>query len=75
MRNEEALNRAEEERNTLHTMKRRKANCIGHILCRNCLLNRKRVGIEVTVRLGRRRKQLLDDLKETSDIGSGRRKH
>jgi hypothetical protein len=39
VRNEEALNRVEEERNTLHTMKRRKANFIGHILCRNCLLN------------------------------------
>jgi hypothetical protein len=27
-----------EERNTLHTIKRRNANCIGHILFRNCLL-------------------------------------
>ena len=22
----------------IHTMKRRETNCIGHILCRNCLL-------------------------------------
>ena len=27
-----------EERNFLHTIKRRKANWIGHNLCRNCLL-------------------------------------
>jgi hypothetical protein len=25
-------------RNILHTVKRRKANWIGHVLCRNCLL-------------------------------------
>jgi hypothetical protein len=36
--NEEVLHRIEEERNILHTIKRRKANWIGHILCRNCLL-------------------------------------
>ena len=36
--NEEVLHRVEEERNGLHTIKRRKANWIGHILCRNCLL-------------------------------------
>jgi hypothetical protein len=51
-----------------HTMKRRKANWIGHILRRNCLLKHVIEGriegrIEVTVR-GRRRKQLLDDVKE-----------
>jgi hypothetical protein len=38
VRNEEVLRRAEEKRNILHTMKRRKANWIGHILRRNCLL-------------------------------------
>jgi hypothetical protein len=27
------------DRNTLHTTKRMKANCTGHILRRNCLLN------------------------------------
>jgi hypothetical protein len=49
--------------------KRRKANWIGHILRRNCLLKHVIEGklegrIEMTGRRGRRRKQLLDDLKE-----------
>jgi hypothetical protein len=48
---------------------RRKANWIGHSLCRNCLLKHVIEGklegrIEMTGRRGRRRKQLLDDLKE-----------
>jgi hypothetical protein len=38
VRNEEVLHRVMEERNNLHIIKRRKANWIGHILCRNCLL-------------------------------------
>jgi hypothetical protein len=64
--NEEALYRVKEERNILNTIKSRKANWIGHILRRNCLLKhvieRKLEGrIEM---IGRRRKQLLDDLKE-----------
>jgi hypothetical protein len=55
----------------LQTIKRRKANYICHILRRNCLLKhvieRKREGIiEVTGGRGRRRKQLLDDLKENT---------
>jgi len=37
LRNEEMLHTVMEERNILHTVKRRKANWIGHILCRNCL--------------------------------------
>jgi hypothetical protein len=58
-----------EERNILHTIKRRKANWIGHILRRNCLLKHVIEGtlegrIEMTGRRGRRCKQLLDDLKE-----------
>jgi hypothetical protein len=36
--NEEALHRGKEERNILHAVKRRKANWIGHVLRRNCLL-------------------------------------
>jgi hypothetical protein len=45
----------------------RKANWIGHILCRNCLLKQVIEGkikgqIEVTRRRGRRSKKLLDDL-------------
>jgi hypothetical protein len=39
VRNEEVLHRIKEERNILQTIKRRKANWIGHILRRNCLLN------------------------------------
>jgi hypothetical protein len=66
VRNEEVLHRVKEERNIVHTIKRRKANWIGHILRRNCLLKHVIEGkleerIEMT---GRRRKQLLDDLKE-----------
>jgi hypothetical protein len=38
VRNEEVLQRVELERNIIYTVKRRKANWIGHILCRNCLL-------------------------------------
>ena len=30
--------RVKEERNILKTVKRRKANCIGHIMRRNCLI-------------------------------------
>jgi hypothetical protein len=72
VRNDEVLNRDKEERNILHTVKRRKANWIGHILRRNCLLKHVIEGnIEgrrgVTVRRGRRHKQLLDDLKERED--------
>jgi len=42
---------------------------MGHILCRNCLLQRViegkiKGGINVTGRRGRRRRKLLDDLKE-----------
>ena len=37
MKNEEVLHKVK-ERNTLHTVKRRKANWIGHILRRNGLL-------------------------------------
>jgi heme exporter protein D len=37
-RNEEVLHTVNEERNILHTIKRRKASYIGHILRRNCLL-------------------------------------
>jgi hypothetical protein len=69
VRNEEVLHRVKEERNTVHTIKRRKANWIGDILRRNCLLKQVIEGklegsIEVTGIRGRRRKQLLDDLKE-----------
>ena len=50
-------------------IRKRKANWIGHILRRNCLLQRViegkiKGGTEVTGRRGRRRRKLLDDLKE-----------
>jgi hypothetical protein len=69
VRNEEVLHRVKEERNIVHTIKRWKANWIGHILRRNCLLKHVIEGklegrIEMAGRRGRRRKQLLDDLKE-----------
>ena len=38
VKNEEVLQRDKEERNILHTMKRRKTNLIGYILYTNCLL-------------------------------------
>jgi hypothetical protein len=38
VRREEVLHRVKEERNILRTVKIRKANWIGHILCRSCLL-------------------------------------
>jgi hypothetical protein len=38
VRNEEALHRVREERNILQTVKTMKANWIGHIWRRNCLL-------------------------------------
>jgi hypothetical protein len=68
--NEEVLHRVKEERNILHTIKRRQANWIGHILRRNCLLKHVIEGklegrMEVTGRRGRRRMQLPDDRKET----------
>jgi hypothetical protein len=37
-RNEEVLHGIKEERNILHTIKRRKTGWIGHILRRDCLL-------------------------------------
>jgi len=69
VRNEEVLLRVKEQRNILHEISKRKANWIGHILCRNHLLQQViegkiKGGIEVTGRRGRRRRKLLDDLKE-----------
>jgi hypothetical protein len=49
----------------LHAIKRRGANWIGHTLRRTCLLKHiTEWKIEETRRRERRRKQLLDDLKE-----------
>ena len=53
----------------LHEISKRKANWIGHILSRNCLLKQViegkiKEGIEVTGRRGRRRRKLMDGFKE-----------
>ena len=68
MRNEVLLS-VKEQRNILHEISKRKANWIGYILRRNCLLQRviegkTKGGMEATGRRGRRRRKLLDDIKE-----------
>ena len=65
----EVLLRVKEQRNILHEIGKWKGNWMGHILRRNCLLERVtegkiKGGIEVTGRRGRRRRNLLDELKE-----------
>jgi hypothetical protein len=69
VRNENVLLRVKEQMNILHEICKRKANWIGHILRRNCLLQRITEGkiqgeIEVTGRQGRRGRKQLDDLKK-----------
>ena len=69
VRNEDVLLRVKEQRNILHEIRKRKANWIGYILHRNYLLQQViegkiKGGIEVTERRGRRRRKMLDDLKE-----------
>jgi hypothetical protein len=69
VRNKEVLLRVKEQRNILHEISKLMANWIGHILRRNCLLQRVmegkiKGGIEVTGRGGKRRRKLLDGLKE-----------
>ena len=65
VRNDEVLLRVNGQRNILHEIRKRKANWIGHILRRNCLLKQVIEGkikgeMEETIR----RKKLLDDLKD-----------
>jgi hypothetical protein len=69
VRNEEVVFRVNEQCNILNEIRKRKANWIGHILRRNCLLKhviegKKKGEMVVTRRRGRRRKKLLDDLKD-----------
>jgi hypothetical protein len=69
VRNEEVLLRVKEQKNILHEINKRKANSIGRILRRNCLLQQViegkiKGGIEMTGKRERRRRKLLDDLKE-----------
>ena len=61
-----------EERNILLTIKSRKSNWFGHILRRTSLLihiieGKLEERLEVTRRRGRRRKHILDKLKETRE--------
>ena len=65
MRNEEVLLRVNEQRNILHEIRKRKVNWIGHILRRNCLLKQViKIKIKGEMEVARRRKKLLDDLKD-----------
>jgi hypothetical protein len=69
VKNEDVLLKVKEQRNILHEIRKRKANRIGHILRRNCILQQVTEGkiqgrIEVRERQGRKRTKLLDDFKE-----------
>jgi len=69
VRDEVVLLTAKEQRNILYEISKRKAVWIGLILVRNCLLQRViegkiKGGIEMTGRRRRKRRKLLDDLKE-----------
>jgi hypothetical protein len=75
VKNEEVLHSTKKERKILRTVSRRKANRIGHAFRRNLLLKHVIEGkVEGTRRRGRRRKQLLDDLKEKMRSWNVRRK-
>jgi len=73
VRNEKVLHGVKEERNILPAIQRRNGKWIGHILHRNCFLKQ---AIEVKVdgrvvvtgRREERRRQILDDLKETREF-------
>jgi len=72
VRNEDVLLRVKEQRNVLREIRKRNANWIGHILRRNCILQRVtegkiQGGIEVTGRQGRRRRKLFNDLRKGED--------
>jgi hypothetical protein len=63
--NEEVLSRVDEKRTILDTIFQRKKNWIGHILRRNCLLHDVIEGkLEGRRGPGRKRIQILDELKE-----------
>jgi hypothetical protein len=69
LRNEDVILRVKDQRNILHEIRKGKANWIGHILRRNCLLQRviegKIKGGDRSDRKTRKKvRKLLDDLKE-----------
>jgi hypothetical protein len=71
-KNKEVLHITKDERNILRIIQQGKSNWIGRILRMNCvvkhIIGRKmEERIEVTGRRGKRRKHLLDDLKETRE--------
>ena len=72
VRSEEELYRVKEQRNILYEIRKRKANWIGNMLRRNCLLKQVIEGkikgeMEVERRRGRRRKKLLETLRTGED--------
>jgi hypothetical protein len=64
VRNKDVLHSVKEERSVLHTMKRRKANWIGHVSHRNCLLKQVAERKKEGTRRGRRYREILNDVKE-----------
>jgi hypothetical protein len=75
----EVLLTVKEQRNIIHEISKRKANWIGHILCRNCLLQQVIEGnikgwMEVTGRRGRGRGKLGMNLSKGEDTYIWRRK-
>jgi hypothetical protein len=69
VKNKETLQRVEQERGILQTVKRKNANSTGHMSRRNCLLKHISEGKlegRTEVKRGRkiRNKQLLDNLQE-----------
>ena len=72
VRKDEVFHGARKDRNIIQTIKIRKANWIGHILSRDCLLKHVIVGKidgrrDVRGTRGRRRKLLLDDPRKRGD--------
>jgi hypothetical protein len=76
----DVLHRVKEERNILHTINRRKADLIGHILRGNCLLKHVIEGklegrIEVTGGRGRILSSYWMTLRKIEVTGNLKRKH
>jgi hypothetical protein len=72
VRNQRVLHRVNEQRNILDKIETSKASWIGHSLRRNCILKhvieeKIEVSLEVMGRRERRRKLLLENLKETKE--------
>ena len=62
--NEQVFDRIGEKRTLINNILRRKANCIGHILRRTCLLHDAIERIMTEVKGLGRRTQLLDDMRK-----------